>query len=108
MSLFELVKDFNQLAPDMQVSTILTLLFIAQRGQCNQRDIEVELGMTNAAASRNVSYWTDMKNRDQIGFGFVQRIEDKRDRRYKILSLTPEGEAWLNKMRGESNGKAKG
>lgn len=33
------LEKFQDLAPDMQVSTMLVFLFVAQRGSCNQKDI---------------------------------------------------------------------
>ncbi|MCW2286884.1 hypothetical protein M2320_004701, partial [Rhodoblastus acidophilus] len=45
-------EAFADVDPFMQVSTMLTFLYIARRGLCNQKDIELELRVSNAVASR--------------------------------------------------------
>ena len=84
--------------PEVQLQTVRTFLFIAMRGTCNQKDIESGLNLTNALASRNVSYWTDRRADRKNGFNFVTRVEDPYDRRYKILSLSDEGIEFLAKI----------
>lgn len=49
------IETFADIDPEMQVTTMLVFLFIAQRGVCTQKDVEVGLGLTNGTASRNVS-----------------------------------------------------
>lgn len=91
--------EFQKLDPNMGVQTILTFLSIARRRECTQKDIEAELGLTNASASRNVAYWTDLKIYGVPGKGFVDRREDERDRRYKKLTLTAEGRRFHAKLK---------
>lgn len=101
----EELNTFGKLDPNMQLQTMLVFLTVARRGQCTQKDIELELGLTNASASRNVSYWTELKiwpkGEDEAiaGMGLIERIEDPRDRRYKLLRLTPAGKKFYTKLR---------
>ena len=88
----------SEVSPEVQVQTIRTLLFIASRGSCNQKEIEKELNFTNASASRNVSYWTDRKADRKEGMQFVVRTEDPYDRRYKILTLSRKGKEFMEKV----------
>ena len=84
---------------ELQLQTLRAFLFIAQRGSCSQKDVENELGITNASASRNVSYWTDRRFDRKPGLGFVERVEDEYDRRYKTLTLTLKGRDFFEQLR---------
>lgn len=95
----------EEVGTDVQVTAIMTFLMIAQRGACNQKDIEHDLGISNAAASRNVSYWSDVRFDKKPGLDFIQRTEDKSDRRHKIISLNSKGRAFMERIK---NGKATG
>lgn len=90
----------QEVEPEMQISTLRVLLAIAMRGKCAQNELEQTLGLSNATASRNVSYWTDRRADRKPGHGFVSREEDDYDRRYKVLSLTRKGANFIEKLRG--------
>lgn len=92
------VETFADIDPEMQIATMLTFLYVARRGVCTQKDIELELGLSNAAASRNVSYWAEQKIRDKPGIGFIRREDDPMDRRFKRLSLTDKGKAFYQRL----------
>ncbi len=93
----ELFRD--EVSPEVQVNMVLIFLEVAQRGICNQKDVEVALDLTNATASRGVSWWSNAKRPGIPGMGFIVREEDPRDRRYKLLRLTPTGRAFYDKLR---------
>lgn len=99
------MEHFHKLNPTMQVSTMLVFLYIASKGVTNQQDIEMSLGLTGGTTSRNVSYWTDTKEFGVDGMGMVERFEDPRDRRHKILRLTPKGKRFYDLLRGLDNAK---
>ncbi len=99
------IETFADVDPEMQITTMLVFLFIAQRGVCTQKDVEIGLGLTNATASRNVSYWCDHKAFNVEGIGFVERTEDPRDRRYKLLRLTKAGMKFYDKVKADKHGK---
>lgn len=92
-------ESFAELDTTMQVSNMLTFLYVAKRGVCSQKDIELALGLSNAAASRNIGYWTDRKRYGVAGQGFIHREMDPRDNRQKLLSLTKEGQEFYKRMR---------
>lgn len=102
------VESFAEIDPEMQLATMLTFLYIARRGVCIQQDIERELGLSNASASRNVSYWTAFKAYKKPGVGFVERTEDPKDRRQRLLRLTKEGKEFYEKLMSREYGKAQG
>lgn len=89
----------TEIDPDIQVSTLRAFLFVASRGSCTQKDVEQELKTTNATTSRSISYWTDLRADRKPGMNFILRLEDPNDRRFKILTLTKKGQAFLEKLR---------
>lgn len=95
------LETFSTVDNEMQLPTILAFLYVARRGECTQKDIEVELRMTNATASRNISYWTDRRFDRRPGIGFIERREDDHDRRYKALKLNTRGRSFYEKLLGE-------
>lgn len=82
---------------------MLTILYIGRRGVCVQKDIERELGQSNAAASRNINWWTRTGTK---GLNYVERYEDPTDRRNNMLRLTREGQEFFNKLREGSRAYA--
>lgn len=95
------LEIFSNISPELNVTTILIFLFVAQRGTCTQKDVEVALNLTNATASRGVSYWTDFKKYDVEGVGFIDRIVNPRDKRYRLLTLTKAGKQFYEKIKSE-------
>jgi DNA-binding MarR family transcriptional regulator len=80
------------------VNTLLTFLFVAERGTCTQGDVEAELGISTAGTSRNVSYWTDRRFDRTEGMGFIERVQDDYDRRIRNLSLTTKGKSFYKRL----------
>lgn len=92
-------REFASLYPLMTLTQLLTFMCIARRGKCTQKDVERELDLTNASASRNVQAWVDMSQFGRPGLAFVRKEEDPLDRRNRVLTLTPEGLNFYEKMR---------
>lgn len=94
------LEVFASIDGEMQIPAMLSFLFIAHKGRCSQKELEVGLGFSNAAASRNVSYWTQRRFDRNPGHDMVIREEDQFDRRYKALTLNAKGKAFFQKLRG--------
>ena len=104
----ELVRigdGFRELDPNMGIQIIMTFLTIARHGTCTQRDLSLELGMTEGSASRAVAYWSDVRFDKQPGMNMIERFEDPRDRRFKMLRLNAKGREFYNKIRAISGAK---
>ena len=99
------LEKFAEIDYEMQLPAMLAFLFVAHRGKVSQRILEDNLKMSNSAASRNVSYWTDRRFDRKPGVGFIQREEDDHDRRLKNLMLTPSGQKFFDELRGMNYGK---
>lgn len=89
----------REVAEDLQISTLRTLLFVGQRGECSQKDIAVHLKASQTSISRNVSYWTERRADRQAGIGYIERIIDEHDQRNRILRLTKRGQAFYAKLK---------
>ena len=78
MQVHELARTIEYISKkiggDAQLTTVMTFLFVAQRGRCTQKDVEEELGLTNSSASRNVSFWTHRRFDREPGLNFIERV----------------------------------
>ena len=95
----KVLEEFGAIDAELQLQTLRAFLFVAHRGSCNQKDVEVALKTTNASASRNISYWTERRFDKKEGKGYIARVEDPSDRRYKILTLTRSGKEFFDRIR---------
>ena len=68
-----------------QISTIMR---IYHQGVCGVSDIGDYLGVTNAASSQMINRLVEQ--------GLLERSEDPKDRRNRLITLTPKGEALLH------------
>lgn len=89
----QLLELFRNLDPNMSVSCALALLYCNE--ETTQRDVETRLGLSNAAASRNVSYWSKWKKYKVSGQDMITQRGDPQDRRYRLVELNPKGKAFL-------------
>jgi len=89
----------DEVGREVPLQTIRTFLFVAHVGSCNQKQIEEALELTNASASRNVSFWTNIRFDHKPGMNFIARVEDPNDRRYRILTLTKTGRDFMDRLR---------
>lgn len=88
-----LFEHFKNLDSDMSVSCALALLYAEESD--TQRDLETKLGLSNAAASRNVAYWTEWKRYEVAGMNMLETREKPEDRRYRLVDYTPKGKAFV-------------
>ncbi len=102
MSVHSLIKECEflqqKISGDLNIATLRVFLSVAVRGTCTQKDVEEELGISNASCSRNVSYWCDVKYDRTKGWNYIARVEDKADRRFKSLTLTKKGKAFYEAL----------
>ena len=104
MQLIEALRAFKNLNPDMPVAQALSLLLIARNEGTSLKDLaeRAEVGM--ASASRYVaSFGKATKSRPKAP-SLVSAVEDPEERRKKIITLTPKGKAFVNKLIGDING----
>jgi DNA-binding MarR family transcriptional regulator len=73
----------------LSMPQISTLMHLRHHGACGVSEVGAQLGVTNAAASQMVD--------KLVHLGLLARAEAEHDRRAKHLTLTPKGEAFLQK-----------
>ncbi|UYW26422.1 hypothetical protein OKC48_24720 [Methylorubrum extorquens] len=91
-----LLRGFVTIDKNIEAQTMKVFLAVAHKGQCVAIDLERKLGLTNATVSRNITYWSDaiQKKTGEPGPGYIERRPNPRDRRYKLLRLTEDGQAF--------------
>jgi DNA-binding MarR family transcriptional regulator len=94
----ELLRD--ELGSNVQVQTILTLLYVAQHGEVSVYEMGKMLGNTTASASRNISFLGKIWKHGRPGLQLFDEIEDRYDRRHKSAKLSRKGEKVVNRLLG--------
>lgn len=88
----------RQVESEFSIVSLHALLIIASDEGCTVSDVQSKLGVTKAAASRNVHALGDQDNRrgDQAALNFISIKTDPVDIRRKRLYLTDKGRGFLN------------
>lgn len=89
----------SEVSPDLTITTLRCFILIGSRGTITQKEIEDELNLTNASASRNVSYWTDRRFDRTPGMDMVIRETDDYDRRQRNIKLNRKGKEFFHKIK---------
>lgn len=76
--------------PDVQVQTVQTFLAIALGGNPGRDELAQQIGLTPAAASRNLKKMCEAP-RGQEGYGLITMDLDPMDNRRRIIKLTARG-----------------
>lgn len=76
---------------DMPAQQVMCLLTIALRPGITMEDLGQEVGITQSSCSRNVAALSKWHRLGKPGADYVEAIEDPRERRRKIMYLTPKG-----------------
>lgn len=84
----KLLRTFQTIDKDMSVSCALTILLASKHER--QKDLEKMLGLSNAAASRNVAYWSKRYKPDVSGKDFIESNLDPMDHRLRLITLKPQ------------------
>lgn len=86
-SMHETIRFWKESA--LSMPQISVLMHLHHRGACGVSEVGAYLSVTNAAASQMVDKLVQMK--------LLARAEAEHDRRAKHLTLTPKGEAFIQK-----------
>nr|DAU76316.1 MAG TPA: Transcriptional regulator [Caudoviricetes sp.] len=103
------LQRFAQYDLKMQLSTALTLLYVArfqdEPDGVTTGDLTKWLGMTPAASSRNTYYWGEgTPDMPHSGYRLVDVVVDPIDRRKRLLRLTARGEAFVRQLKETLDG----
>ena len=89
----------TEVSGELPLITLRTFLFVGSRGQVSQKEVEEHLNCSNAAASRNISYWTDRRFDRNPGMDMMVREVDDYDRRVKVVKLNRKGREFYERIR---------
>lgn len=96
------LEEFRKLDGEMPVQTALTFLLVAKYQTkpdgFSIKDVASMLGVSTAAASRNVSKLTEHGVKSVGGHGLVITAEDPLFRVRKLINLTPKGERVMRSL----------
>ena len=103
----EAVRLAQALDPYMTITRLETFLaFVVNRDIRSMEDLRDYLmvhGISNSAVYRNISYWLDQSwlRKDGTrpeGERFIRDFPDPEDHRRKLMTLTPKGSAFCDKL----------
>ena len=85
------LEEFRRFDPDMPIQYALSFLTIAQNEGLSMGDLAQRLGIAQSSASRNIAALSRWHSFGKAGHDLVEALEDPRERRRKIVSLTAKG-----------------
>ena len=90
-TVIRVLEAFRRYDPDMPIQYALSFLTIAQHEGLSMGDLAQHLGIAQSSASRNIAALSRWHSFGKAGHDLVEAQEDPRERRRKIVSLTPRG-----------------
>lgn len=76
---------------DMPAQQIQTFLAVALRPGLTMEDLSREVGISQSSCSRNVAALSKWHRLGKPGADYIEANEDPRERRRKVMHLTPKG-----------------
>jgi DNA-binding MarR family transcriptional regulator len=89
--LSRVIETLQLVQKDMPLTAVNALLKIYLNEGTTQRGIEEALGTNSAAASRYVNFWASEFKPGVPGKDFIDQRINPEDRRYRVVSLKPQG-----------------
>ena len=100
------LEAFRRFDPDMPIQYALSFLTIAQHEGLSMGELAQRLGIAQSSASRNIAALSRWHSFGKAGHDLVEALEDPRERRRKIVSLTPRGHRLVEALRALVAGEA--
>ena len=89
-------QDTKAVQSDMPMNVLLCFLYVASHNPCRSSDIQKEFDWSAASVSRNTDWLTRQRTKNEKGLNLITKEVDPLNKRFRILKLTPEGEALAN------------
>ena len=97
------LEEFRKLDPEMPMQTAMTLILTSRHqdkdGGVSIKDLANLLGVSTAAASRNVAKLSKYGNKAKQGLNLVETFEDPQFRVRKYVRITAQGNRVLNAIK---------
>jgi DNA-binding MarR family transcriptional regulator len=98
-TLYHAVQLFRDLDPELQTQTVVCFLLVANNTEPTpMRDLQTALDMPSSSTSRNVAALSKHHRLGKPGLDLVEAYEDRNDRRFKLVRLTPKGQAFKARL----------
>lgn len=95
------VEEFLDLDKGLTLFQMHAFLLASTNEGQTQKWIEEKMDTSNATASRTISRWMETDRGGKTGLGMIRSEIDPSDRRYRIITLTPKGRAFLEKVKAK-------
>jgi DNA-binding MarR family transcriptional regulator len=105
-TVIRVLEEFRRFDPDMPIQYALSFLTIAQNEGLSMGDLAQRLGIAQSSASRNIAALSRWHSFGKDGHDLVEALEDPRERRRKIVSLTSRGHSLVAGLRALVSGSA--
>lgn len=102
-TLVQVLEAFRRLDPDLPIQYALSFLTIAEHEGLSIGELAERLGIAQSSASRNVAALSRWHSFGKEGHDLVEAHEDPRERRRKLIRLTPKGRALIETLAGLVN-----
>ena len=89
-------QDTKAVQSDMPMNVLLCFLYVASHNPCRSSDIQKEFDWSAASVSRNTDWLTRQRTKNEKGLNLITKEVDPLNKRFRVLKLTPEGEALAN------------
>lgn len=89
-------QDSKAVQSDMPMNVLLCFLYVASHNPCRSKDIQDEFEWSAASVTRNTDWLTRQRTKNENGLNLITKEVDPLNKRFRILKLTPEGEALAN------------
>jgi DNA-binding MarR family transcriptional regulator len=83
---------------EVQAQTVATFYAIAANPGLSHTKLQETLGVAQSTVSRNVNYLSAEAKFGVKGLGLVLSQDNPRNRRQKLVTLTPKGQNFLNTL----------
>ena len=96
-ALYKAIDAIRTESIDMPAQQIQTFLVIAMRPGITMEELGRDVGISQSSVSRNVAALSKHHRLGKAGADYIEAIEDPRERRRKIMYLTPRGRSVMRK-----------
>jgi len=85
------LAEIRRIDEQMPMQMAQALLVIAMRPGLTMQELSEEVGLSQASCSRNVAALAKWHRLHKAGHDLVESMDDPRERRRKVMFLTPKG-----------------
>lgn len=96
--LVAVIDEFRKLDPDMQLPMMASFFLVVLKDGVSRTEVMERLNVAGSTATRNLMGLMAKGRLGKPGHGLVSQTVNPEERRWRMHSLTPEGEAFLRRI----------